>query len=420
MKLLNIIVILFLLSFSYHLSSQIVKAGPIVGDVTDHSVRLWCLFSEIDSGNLIISDENGFSKKLFFNEFLFYKPTQKFFIDNLTPNTSYKLTFNLYQQGKFNDTSFTIKTLAKDLIDEFTFVTGSCAFISTNFDRIFDTKKKNRRVFTSMQKEDPDFMIWLGDNIYYLHEYKSVKKMVKKMIKVRQTKELKAFLENVVQYATWDDHDFGPNNAGNSYERKEQSELIFEKSWPNDFNKDEGLYYDFYYQDIHIIMLDVRYFFDDNHIIGAKQMKWLQNKLLTSNGAFKFICSGVQFLNNGSIHESWDNNKGTERQELLDFIVDNKIQNTVFLSGDRHFAELSKFEKDSVVIHDLTTSPLTAFKQNLRKREINTNNVPNTYYHKHNYGKVNISGEEGKRKCTLSLHDVDGRKLWDYTINQRK
>ncbi len=407
------------MSFSFKSVSQEVKAGPIFGDLTTNSVKFWCYFSDIDSGNIEVTNKDGFYQKSSFNEFLFYRPTQNFVVNGLSPNKSYTLTINLFKNGQQSDSTFQFKTLSQDT-SSFSFVTGSCAFISTNIDRIFDTKKKNRKVFTSMLNENPEFMLWLGDNIYYLHEYKSIKRMVKKMLKVRQTKELKAFLENVVQYATWDDHDFGPNNAGNSYKRKEQSELIFENSWPNAFNEDEGLYFDFYYQDIHIIMLDVRYFYDDTHVIGTNQMNWLKQKLSSSTGSFKFVCTGTQFLNNGSIHESWKNNNGNERQELLDFIVENEIQNTVFLSGDRHFAELSKYEEDSVIIHDLTTSPLTAFKQYLRKREVNTNNVPNTYYHKHNYAKVQIKGETGKRECILSLHDVDGRKIWDYTINQRK
>jgi alkaline phosphatase D len=102
-------------------------------------------------------------------------------------------------------------------------------------------------------------------------------------------------------------------------------------------------------------MLDDRWFRDESEIneqfdskaqIGSTQLSWLKNKLVHSRASFKFVCVGGQFLNANTDKESYNLYK-KERDEILRFIVDQKISGVFFLSGDRHHTELLK--NDEVV-----------------------------------------------------------------------
>jgi alkaline phosphatase D len=95
--------------------------------------------------------------------------------------------------------------------------------------------------------------------------------------------------------------------------------------------------------------------------LGEVQREWLKQSLLRAHDTdFKVICVGGQFLNTAAVFENfanWD----AERTEILNWIRDNKIHNVIFLTGDRHFAELSTVcLGEGLTVYDFTTSPLTS------------------------------------------------------------
>lgn len=88
-----------------------------------------------------------------------------------------------------------------------------------------------------MEAEKPDFMLWLGDNTYYLfNDNKSFENMFERNMQMRaKFKHLKSFLSAVPQYAIADDHDFGPDDAGKDWRLKDTALTIFKHFWPNDY-----------------------------------------------------------------------------------------------------------------------------------------------------------------------------------------
>jgi alkaline phosphatase D len=78
-------------------------------------------------------------------------------------------------------------------------------------------------------------------------------------------------------------------------------------------------------------------------MLGATQKAWFKNALKSSQRTWKLWGSEVMIMgfgtapgvNHGVINDSWDGYQA-ERQEVLDFIVDNNIQNVVGLTGDIH------------------------------------------------------------------------------------
>ena len=73
-------------------------------------------------------------------------------------------------------------------------------------------------------------------------------------------------------------------------------------------------------------------------MLGAAQLQWLKNELLTSSAKFKFLVSAVMVNDFGTTSsDSWAGFT-SERSDLFEFIKQNGIKNVIFLSGDQHWA----------------------------------------------------------------------------------
>jgi alkaline phosphatase D len=78
-------------------------------------------------------------------------------------------------------------------------------------------------------------------------------------------------------------------------------------------------------------------------MLGAQQKGWFKGALAGSRKTWKLWGSEVMVMgfqtlsgpNHGVINDSWDGYQA-ERKEILDFVVDNNIQNVVALTGDIH------------------------------------------------------------------------------------
>lgn len=114
-------------------------------------------------------------------------------------------------------------------------------------------------------------------------------------------------------------------------------------------------------------------------MLGSKQKQWLKSSLEKSAAKWKVICTSVPFtkfsfdlsfrkneaIDNLLFTDGWDGYP-IERRELINFIKDNRINNVVSLSGDRHahFAATIKDnyrQTDSVdVIPEFTCTGVSA------------------------------------------------------------
>ena len=116
-----------------------------------------------------------------------------------------------------------------------------------------------------IQKINPDLWIWMGDNIYGDTEDMAV--MKEKYTQQFNLKAYKAFRESIPIIGTWDDHDYGKNNAGGWYPMKKESQQLaldfYEEPEGTARRKQAGLYtaYEFGSNDrkVKVILLDTRY-----------------------------------------------------------------------------------------------------------------------------------------------------------------
>ena len=258
---------------------------------------------------------------------------------------------------------------------------GSCA-----------SEKHDLPIFDRIIEHKPDLFIFLGDNIYG-----DTKNMDTLMLKYQQLANKSSF-QNLRKetdiIATWDDHDFGWNDAGKEYPFKEQSKDIFlnffEEPDSSSRRKHQGVYHSYEYEigtkKLQIILLDGRTFRDglkpyadefekdarygfyqkdyaphtniDATLLGEDQWRWLKTQF-QKPADIRLIGSGTQFGIEWNGYESWANFPH-EQKRMLDLIEDTKASGIIFLSGDVHYSEISKLETNFYPIYDFTSSGLSS------------------------------------------------------------
>lgn len=302
---------------------------------------------------------------------------------------------------------------------ELSFLVGSCAF---QYPTWTGKRRKRNEIFNTMTKTEGEFMIWLGDNVYYLFgQWNSLKKMAKKNLKVRSRAPIDAFIQYRPNYALWDDHDFGPNNSDSRFKNKHLTTQMFKHTWLNphygiDSSNNNGVTMQFSKADAEFFCIDTRSFsrLDSGVIIGQPQMEWLKAKLLASRANFKFLAIGAQILTDDPMGVHMGKCEA-ERKELLDFISDNDIKGVIIISGDRHFAELAQWKREGkYTLQEVTTSPLTSFIDERGSK--NSHRKAGTFVPDQNFARFTLRGQGAARECFIELIDRTGNLWWSHTI----
>lgn len=311
---------------------------------------------------------------------------------------------------------------------DFKFALGSCTYINDPpVDRPGQPYGGNYEVFTSINNENPDFMLWMGDNSYLREvDWNSKTGIYHRYSHSRDVTEMQALLARSHHYAIWDDHDYGPNNSDKSFWNKKITENAFRDFWMNpnyNLTGKGGITGTFFWNDCQFFLLDNRYFRTANgrktgekEILGKAQIDWLINALKSSPARFKFIVIGGQFISNAAIHENHINLAPEERQEIINLISEENIKGVIFLSGDRHHSELSKLDrKNQYPIYDWTVSPLTATAYEIED-EGNTLVLPGSMFGERCFGTIEVSGAYKERLLKLKLFNKVGEELWNFEI----
>ena len=222
----------------------------------------------------------------------------------------------------------------------FSFVAGSCVYVSDSmYDRPGEPYGGDYHIFNTIDQDNPDFMVWLGDNtylreadwdskfgIYYRHKH------------TRSLKNLQPLLGRTHHYAIWDDHDYGPNDSDRSFVLKNTTLQAFKDFWFNPVyhaGESKGITGQFTWHDCDFFLLDNRWYRtphdSSGQIIGDEQLTWLKEALINSKASFKFICIGGQFISDLKAFENHAQYP-EERQQILSMLNDIQVKNVVFLN----------------------------------------------------------------------------------------
>lgn len=341
-------------------------------------------------------------------------------LNGLTPNSTNSITYSFGDTERQQAKIFEIKTPSDEQIFDYSFQFGSCL---APFKGAFVGLKPRLKIFDTMREQEADFMLWMGDNIYFLSgEWNEYDAMISKMLDYRTERHLKKFYANQPNYAIWDDHDFGPNNSHSDFENKEMTLHIFQKFWENPEmgkNSTKGISHNFTHGDAEFFMMDCRYHRVQGEVMfGEAQMNWLKEGLTNSNATFKFIVSGTQFIPHGLAEDLGDYPK--EKEDFFQFIENESISGVVLLSGDTHYTELNKLEREnSYSIFEVTSSALTS-PTFPGASKVNDSEEPNTFSKKKNFGQIYITGKEGNRLCQIIIRDKNGKTIWQHQISENE
>jgi alkaline phosphatase D len=315
----------------------------------------------------------------------------------------------------------------------FSVVFGSCTYVNdTEFDRLGKAYGQSDSIFNVISELHPNAMIWGGDNIYLREgDFETQANMEARYLKARQVPSIQKLLSTCPQYAIWDDHDFGPNDSHSSFQYKKESLAAFKEMWGNSnygFSKNENncITGKVTINDIDLYLLDNRSFRIPPgtsgitpQMLGKEQINWLIQDLKSSKASFKLVAVGSQVLSSVADFENYANYQ-EEREYLLKEIAENKIKNVIFLTGDRHFAELSQLTlANEIRVLDITSSPLTS-RPYSNSKEINSNRVEGTFLGEQNFAQLSFSGKNGERILNLDLKNKTGKIIWNKSFTQEK
>ena len=236
-------------------------------------------------------------------------------------------------------------------------------------------------IWTSIERTNPNAFIWLGDAVYAdtritfeKRKYFGEKFHAEAYAAVKRFPAYERLAKKARILGTWDDHDYGMNNAGKHWEHKEMAKELFldfldeGKETERRLERD-GVYesYSVYEDDeakrgreVQILLLDTRWNFVDGSspedgeadILGPKQWEWLEKELMKpSNAEVTLIGSSIQVLAElnqmykavnykiarefGKSIENWGSFPSNQKR-LMRLVSKAKERRVIFLSGDVH------------------------------------------------------------------------------------
>ncbi len=396
-----------------------VTHGIALGDVRDNSAVIWSRTDRQAIMHVIVQGEGGHTP--------IYKTTEvnaesdftgKVYINGLRPDTkySYRVWFSSDKQARTIPNKavrgiFHTAPAAKEN-RPVSFAWGGdlagqnvCRDINEGFP-----------IFTIINGMDLDFFIGLGDMIYadgicnsigrygnlqVAGEFKPSANMSDYWAHWKYNREdegYQALLSSVPYYAIWDDHevvnDFGPLHDTRNTTPYTPGEHLLPLGLQAflDYNpiKEDAEHPKRLYRTIRwgkyleIFILDTRQYRDANSeaddevlqktMLGREQVVWLKEKLRLSDATWKIIVSSVPLSiptgyppENG--RDGWanfDQDTGFEYEllDILRFMRDEGINNSVWITTDVHFASVFRYtpfvNSPGFKVYEFVTGPLNA------------------------------------------------------------
>ncbi|EHA8591324.1 Alkaline phosphatase D [Cocos nucifera] len=261
---------------------------------------------------------------------------------------------------------------------------------------------------------DPQLFIWLGDNIYgdnkhpsklfgkerTIGPWKNVERffpateqeMLKRYEMAKNNPGYSKLRQSAQVIGTWDDHDYGLNDAGKEFSGKDTSQRLLldflDEPQESPRRKQAGVYASYLFgpkgKQVKVILLDTRYHrdpvFSDGTILGEAQWRWLEAEIKGPESEVTILASSIQVTALFILQAEWSykvisNLSATtgpmfymeswgrfpkERLRLYKLINDSKRHGLFFISGDIHFGEISRYDCGCrYSLYDITSSGLT-------------------------------------------------------------
>jgi alkaline phosphatase D len=324
---------------------------------------------------------------------------------------------------------------------------GSCA-----------NENRPQPVWEAIRKLNPQLFIFTGDNVYA--DTADPVKLAGSYERFAAIPDFAKLRESCPIIGTWDDHDYGKNDAGEEFEGKQDAKDAFMKFFdtPEDspLRRRGGVYDAKIYgpegRRVQVILLDTRWFRgplrkmskeelraartesgrtvgrylpdpeSDSTMLGEEQWAWLAEEL-KKPAELRLLISSIQVLALDHGWEKWGN-LPKERKRLLDLIRDTAT-NVVILSGDRHSSDISLLPPETdggpfYPLYDITSSGLN--QTGLADEPNRFRVAGDSVYNQPNFGWVDINWNEEDPAIKLEIRDLDGKIVLEVqtTLNSLK
>ena len=290
-------------------------------------------------------------------------------------------------------------------------------------------------IWSKIFEYDPELFIFAGDNVYgddrsgTLDELRGAYARAAKIPAIKRLRATRPVL------ATWDDHDFGMNDAGHDFPNKRASEELFLTHWgaaeDDPRRRRDGVYHEVTFgpegRRVQIILLDTRFFRSplkatdergatgkehympdsdpSKTMLGEAQWVWLREQLLKP-AELRLIVSSIQVLAQGHGFERWGN-LPRERQKLFGLVKETEANGVIFLSGDRHLGALYR-QTNGVPydLHEITSSGINrSYRNAIEPGPLRLGDV----YRHENFGSVDV--DWSTKTVTLAVRGMNGRDV---------
>jgi alkaline phosphatase D len=325
-----------------------------------------------------------------------------------------------------------LKSQPAPLISRIAF--GSCA-----------SENQPQPILDLVVQHKPDVFIYLGDNIY--GDTHDMQVLQSKYDALAAKPEFQRLKKSVKLLATWDDHDYGWNDAGKYYPfKKESKELLlnfFGEPPASVRRKQEGIYTSYFFEGkgrkLQVILLDNRtfrndlrqyrgelssqskYFYpldyyphqiEDSTLLGAQQWQWLEEEL-KKPADLRIIGSASQFGITFNGYEAWANFPH-EQKRFIDLIKKTRANGVLFISGDVHYAEISKLQAtDCYPLYDVTSSGITS---TWLFATPNDNRIEGPVMENH-FGLISIDWQAKDPLIKMEIWDVRNNQRIEHSIS---
>ena len=305
-------------------------------------------------------------------------------------------------------------------------------------------ENKSQEMWKEVLAQRPDVWIWGGDNIY-ADDNESLEKMKARYEKQKSNTDYQQLLKTSFVTGTWDDHDYGINDGGKFFGKKDGSKALFvdfvgfEKN--NPIRQHSGIYNSVVIgndnQKVKIINLDTRSFRDTiirisyldsitnkkgwmyqsnptGDVLGEEQWAWLAEELRDNTPQLFIINSSIQVLSEDHRFEKWAN-LPLARRRLLNLLAASK-KRVLIISGDRHISELSKKQLPELnyPLFDFTSSGMTHTWSEIWKED-NRHRVGELVIQK-TFGLITIDWSGRLRKVILQAKGLGGTIYLQHVI----
>ena len=288
---------------------------------------------------------------------------------------------------------------------------------------------ENERVWNTIGSIDPRALLLLGDNVYI--DDPETPEMQRFHYYRRQSQpEWMKLAKQVPIYGIWDDHDFTTNDGwgGPDIEKpkwKREVWEIFKENYDNPYygggEKQPGCWFDFWIGKVHFILIDGRYYRESPKgespsMLGTAQLKWLK-KTLKKPATFTVFCTNVPItpkVKPGS-KDTWDG-FDSERQQIFEYIAEQKIPGVVILSADRHRSDAYKIDTNiegMYPLYEWQSSRLTnQHVHGLIKHSLFG------YNEKQSFGRVDFDLKSDDPTIKYTIINIDGKPIHNQTLKR--